>query len=53
MTSDLNERSSNQGVQFAAIDGHRSSQRAGKAILADGVRSVASDLAARIGSTKD
>lgn len=42
-----------EGVQFAAVDGRRSSQRAGKAILADAVRAVDPDLASRIERTGD
>jgi hypothetical protein len=53
MASTLNEESREQGVQFAAVDGHRSSQRAGRTILADAVRAVAPDLATRIERTKD
>ncbi|MGH2807507.1 MAG: hypothetical protein ACRDKT_09535 [Actinomycetota bacterium] len=41
-----------EGVQFASIDGSRSSQRAGKAIFADAVRAVDADLAGRIDRTK-
>lgn len=42
-----------EGVQFASVDGRRSSQRAGKAILADAVRAVDPDLASRIERTGD
>ena len=42
-----------EGVQFASVDGRRSSQRAGKTILADAVRAVDTDLAARIERTSD
>lgn len=42
-----------EGVQFAAVDGRRSSQHAGKAILADAVRAVDADLASRIEQTSD
>ena len=42
-----------EGVQFATVDGKRSSQRAGTAILADAVRAVDADLAGRIESTPD
>lgn len=41
------------GVQFAVVDGRRSSQRAGTAILADAVRAVDADLAERIEHTSD
>ena len=42
-----------EGVQFAARDGRRSSQAAGKAILAAAVRSVDESLASRIENMKD
>jgi hypothetical protein len=42
-----------QGVQFASVEGRRSSQRAGKAILADAVRAIDAELASRIERTKD
>ncbi|MEA2453243.1 MAG: hypothetical protein QOG04_1953 [Actinomycetota bacterium] len=42
-----------QGVQFASVDGRRSSQHAGKAILADAVRAVDADVAGRIEKTQD
>src|SRR5687767_10559072 len=42
-----------QGVQFASVDGRRSSQRAGTAILADAVRAVDPDLASRIEKTPE
>lgn len=45
--------STDQGVQFASIDGRRSSQRAGTAILADAVRSVDPDLASEIEKTSE
>jgi hypothetical protein len=48
---DPNKR--DDGVQFASVDGRRSSQRAGQAILADAVRAVDPDLAARIEKTTD
>lgn len=41
------------GIQFAAVDGRRSSQRSGTAILADAVRAVDADLASRIERTPD
>ena len=45
--------STDQGVQFASVEGRRSSQRAGTAILADAVRSVDPDLAAGIAKTSE
>lgn len=45
--------STDQGVQFASIEGRRSSQRAGTAILADAVRSVDPDLASGISKTTE
>jgi len=41
------------GIQFAVVDGRRSSQRAGTAILADAVRAVDADLASEIEHTSD
>ena len=41
------------GVQFAEIDGRRSSTHAGKAIFSEAVAGVDGDLARRIASTKD
>lgn len=49
--SDANDGA--RGVQFAEIDGRRSSQAAGKAVFADAVRAVDEDLARRIESTSD
>lgn len=46
-------RSATAGVQFAAIDGRRSSQRAGKAIFADAVREVDETAAVSIERAKD
>lgn len=45
--------STDQGVRFASIEGRRSSQRAGTAILADAVRSVDPDLASAIAKTSE
>ena len=45
--------SAEEGVQFAEVDGRRSSQRAGTAILADAVRAVDADLASHIERTSD
>jgi hypothetical protein len=42
-----------QGVQFVEVDGRRSSQRAGTAILADAVRAVDERLAHRIETATD
>ena len=53
MVSNLNDESREAGVQFAAIDGNRSSQRAGKTVLADAVRAVDPDLATRVERTKN
>ncbi|MDQ3940171.1 MAG: hypothetical protein M3238_02345 [Actinomycetota bacterium] len=52
MTSQ-NKPERDQGVQIAARDGRRSSQRAGTAIFSDAVRAVDPDVAARIERTKD
>src|SRR3712207_2144771 len=52
MSSDA-DRPVGNGVQFASIDGSRSSQRAGKTIFADAVRAVDADLATRIERSKD
>jgi hypothetical protein len=42
-----------EGVQFALVEGRRSSQSAGKAILADAVRSTDADVARGIERTSD
>lgn len=47
MTTDP-ENTSEEGVLFKEVDGRRSSQRAGKTILADAVRATDQDLASRI-----
>lgn len=41
------------GVQFASVEGRRSSQRAGKAVFADAVREVDERVATLIDATKD
>lgn len=51
MTTNLNDGSREEGVQFASVEGKRSSQRAGKTVLADAVRSVVPDLASSIERT--
>ena len=52
MTTNLNDGSREEGVQFASVDGQRSSQRAGKTVLADAVRAVTPELASRIERTQ-
>jgi hypothetical protein len=47
MTSET-EKPTEEGVLFKDVDGRRSSQRAGKAILADAVRATDQELASRI-----
>ena len=51
MTTNLNDRSREEGVQFASVDGRRSSQRTGKTVLADAVRAIRPELASRIEHT--
>ncbi len=51
--SDERDETRQDGIQFRAVDGRRSSQRAGKQILAHAVAAVAPDLAGRIETTKD
>ncbi len=52
MTSHSEDRTE-EGIQFAAKDGRRSSQSAGKAIFADAARAVDPALADKIEKTKD
>lgn len=47
------ENTTERGVQFGAMDGRRSSQRAGVEILADAVRAVDEQLAREIERTSD
>lgn len=52
-TDDQGEAQSQEGVQFRAVGGRRSSQSIGKQIFADSVAAVSPELARRIETTKD
>ena len=53
MTTQTNESPAAQGVQFAEVDGKRSSTAAGRTIFAQSVAGVDGELGSAIASTKD
>ena len=53
MTTNTSESPAEQGVQFAQVDGRRSSTAAGRAIFAEAVAGVDEELGSRIAGTKD